>query len=311
MLLAAQVYTYQAGRIFAPLFALGLLFFHRGRRREIATIWGVFVALLIPIGVYWFVHPGALQARYNVVTWIHGGMTPWEFAWQLVRHYADNMNPWDWLVRGDYVERHHVPGDGSLFWVEIGLAVAGAVIVLLRRRSDPWWRFVLFGVVVSPLAASLTIGAIMTLRMITLPVLLPVLAIPALEAVAALRPRALRAVTISALLVVFAFEAIHWQVVFHRNGPGRLDPFEQQIHSVIEAAFRHGGTVYAYRDFHAAYVDSLFYGAVAGRSPSSIVILEPGAPAPPGALVVGYTDECPKCKIVSTNAGFQAFITPS
>ena len=107
------------------------------------------------------------------------------------------------------------------------------------------------------------------------------------------------------------FEAIHWQLVFHRNGPGRLDAFEQQIHSVIEAAFRHGGTVYAYRDFHAAYIDSLFYGAVAGPAPSSIVILEPGAPAPPGSLVVGYAGQCPNCRIVSTNAGYQAFVTPS
>ena len=110
-------------------------------------------------------------------------------------------------------------------------------------------------------------------------------------------------------MLAFAVEAINWQLVFARNGPKRLDPFEAQIHSVIEAAFRHGGTLYAYRDFHAAYIDSLFYGALAGRSRSSIVILDTDAPPPPGSLVIGYTGQCATCKVVSVNAGFEAYVT--
>jgi 4-amino-4-deoxy-L-arabinose transferase-like glycosyltransferase len=311
LLLALTVYAYQAGRVFAPLFVLGLiLFYGRRRKRQVATVCALLVLFCVPIFVYAFIHPGALQERLDTNTWIHGNIPWWKVPWDYVGHYFSNMNLWNWLVHGDSVQRHHVPGDGSLFWVEVGLAIAGAVIVLVKRRRDPFWLFILFGVVCAPVAAAFTIGSIMTLRMITLPVLLPVLAIPAMEAVAALQPRTLRTAAVSALTVAFAFEAIHWQVVFAHNGPKRLDPFEQQMHSVVEAAFRHGGAVYAYRSFHTGYIDSLWFGALAGRKPSSIVILNTSAPPPPGSLVVGSTGECPSCKIVSTNAGFQAYVTP-
>jgi hypothetical protein len=311
LLLGAMFYTYQAGRVFAPLFAIGVaLCFGRGRRRRIAELWGLFAVLLVPFGVYWERHPGALSERYETVTWLH--RLPW---WRIVerfpRHYFANINLWDWAVHGDSVERHHVPGDGSLFFVEIGLALAGVVIVLLRRRSDAWWQFVVYALVVSPAAAALTVGSTQSLRLIVLPLVLPLLAIPALQALAAL-PRPQVIAFGGAILLVFAIEAIHWQTVFHRNGPGRQDVFEAQMQPVIAAAFAHGGTVYTSRDFHAGYIDTLFFGVVAGRPRSSIVVLPAGKSYPPGVLVVGTTGDCPTtCKPVFVDEPFEAYITPA
>jgi hypothetical protein len=281
--------------------------------REIAAVWAVFLASMLPIGVYAFTHPGALSARYHAVTYIHGGMSWWDIAWQFLKHYAKNLNLWDWLVAGDANLRHHVAGTGSLFFVEVGLALAGTAIVLLRRRSDPWWRFVLFGVLATPIAASLTDQTIHSLRMIALPVLLPVLAIPALEAIVALHRRGARMAIVGVLVAVFAFEAVHWQVVFHRDGGSadRMNAFEAQIHPVIEAALAHGGTIYAYGSDHTTYTDSLLYGAIAGRSRSSIVILEGNSKPPPGVLVVGRDGECSSCKQVADNGGFEAYVTGS
>jgi len=227
---------------------------------------------------------------------------------QFLLHYVKNVNPWGWLVNGDALPRHHVQGTGSVFWVEAGLAVAGAVIVLARRRDDPWWRFVLYGIVVAPIAASLTVGSIQSLRMILWPVLLPLLAIPALEAVGGIRPPGLRAATIVALVAIFAVEAAHFRSVWNREGPKRLDEYEAQVHEVISAAFRHGGTVYASRDVHAAYITTLWDAAVAGRSPSTVVILDPGVEPPHGALVVGQTKDCPSCDVVAVSDGYKAFI---
>jgi hypothetical protein len=310
-LLAAMVYTYQAGRIFGPLLALGLLFF-RGRAgsRQLCLVGGTFVVRLVPIAVYVFVHPGALQERYDSVTWIHG-QAWWDVARLFVVHWAENMNPWKWLVHGDQVERHHVPGDGSLFWVQVGLASAGAVIVVLRRRSDPWWRFVLWGVVISPVAAALTIGSIMTLRMITLPVFLSLLAIPALQALGGIRRRGVRIAAIGAVAALLAVEAVNWQHVFAHHGPDRGFVFEADVRPIVEAALAHGGTVYARRDNHTAYIDTLFYGAAAGRKPKSIVILEPGVSPPPGVVFVGGAGDCPQCRQLALDANYGAFVTPS
>jgi len=311
VLLAGIAYAYQTGRILAPGFALGLLFFYRrDRRRQLAAAWGVFVALLLPVAVYALVHPGALEARYHAVTWIRGSMPPWEIAWRFLVHYGRDINLWSWLRHGDANERHHVPGDGSLFFVEVALALTGTVLVLLRRRSDPWWRFVLYAVLVSPIAAALTNEDVHSLRMIALPVLLPVLAIPALEAVASLRPRPRLAVA-AVLTLALAVEAVNWQVVFHRHGPERQDAFEAQIHPVIEAAFRHGGTVYAYRSIHTTGTDAQFYGAVAGRPASSIVLLDDGQKPPPGSVVVGVLGDCNSCKQIAVDDGWEAYLTPS
>ena len=269
-------------------------------------MWAVLVAALIPFAVYWEVHPGALSERYDTVTWIHG--IPW---WQVVirypRHYLENVNLWNWAAHGDSVTRHHVPGAGSLFFVEVLLALAGVVIVLARRRGDPWYRFLLYALLVSPIAASLTIGATQSLRLIVLPLVLPLLALPALEAVGAL-PQRPRAVLVLVLAAAFVVEAVHWQVVFQDSGPKRQEEFEAQLEPVLSAAFAHGGTVYASRDNHPQYIDSLFFGAVDGRPRSSIVILDSGVKPPHGALVVGWTGECPACTAVSTDGPFEAYI---
>jgi hypothetical protein len=80
---------------------------------------------------------------------------------------------------------------------------------------------------------------------------------------------------------------------------------------VVEAALRHGGTIYAARELHTAYIDALWYGVVAGRSPSSFVILDRGDNGPPGALLVGMIGDCPECKTVFENGEYRAYLRPS
>ena len=173
VLLAALAYAYQAGRVLAPALAVGLaLFWSRAGWRRLALAWGVFLAAVAPIGAWALAHPGALAVRYRATTYIQPGMSKLEIAWQFVVHYARNFDLWAWLRTGDVNPVHHVHGDGMLFWVEVALALAGLVLVVRDRRSDPWWRFVVYATLVSPVAASLTVDR-NSLRMIALPVLLP------------------------------------------------------------------------------------------------------------------------------------------
>ena len=307
LLLAAIAYTYQAGRVLAPLFAVGIaLCWLRARPGRVALAWGVFLAGIAPIGAFALRHPGALEARYHATTYIHAGMSPWGVGWQFLVHYARNWNLWTWLVRGDSNLRHHVHGDGSLSFVEVGLALAGAAVVLARRRADPWWRFVLFGVLVSPVPASLTVDSIHTLRMIALPVFLPVLALPALEAIGSLPRRRVRAAIAAAVLALFAVEAVNWQVVYHRNGPGRLSAFGGQARAAVDAAFRHGRTVYSFRS-RGLYISLLFYGLAEGRPSPSTVVLDGYERPPAGALFVDVRGECPQCPILDERGVFRTY----
>jgi hypothetical protein len=296
LLLGAIAYTYQVGRVLAPLFAVGLvLCWFRDKRRELAVVWAVFLAAISPIVVWSLIHPGDLEARFHTATYIHAGMSWWQIGWQYLVHYAKNMNLWAWLVRSDQGSRNHVHGTGSLFFIEVALALAGIAIVLLRRRSDPWWRFVLFGLLASPVAAAVT-PDLNSLRMVALPVFLPLLTIPALDRIATLPRPGVRAVIVVAATAVFAVEAVHWHDIYRRDGPKRAPAFDSQAHSVIKAALRRGGAIYASRA-HGLYIDLLIDAAVAGRS-SSIVILPVSARPPAGALFLGAVGDCSQCPIL-------------
>jgi 4-amino-4-deoxy-L-arabinose transferase-like glycosyltransferase len=308
LLLAAMAYTYQLGRVLAPLLALGLVLCWYRRWRQLAVVWLVFLAVAAaPIGIWSHNHPGALKARYNATTYITPGTSKPDVALQYLRHYADNLNLWAWVTKGDQDQSDHVRGDGSMFFVEALLALAGAAVVLLRRRSDAWWRFVLFGVVVSPVAASAAAGALDTRRMVLLALLFPLLAIPALQTIAALpapKARALFAV----LVILFGVEVVRWQVVYRQDGPKRLAQFDAYSPALIKTALRERGTLYAFRGDHAAYPQMLLDAAVMGNSPT--VVLDYGERPPAGAHVLGMKGECPQCTPVLSRdeTGIEAYV---
>ena len=98
--------------------------------------------------------------------------------------------------------------------------------------------------VVAPIAASVTMGSIQSLRMILWAVLLPLLAIPAMEAIVAIHRPALRIATVVALIAVFAVEARPLpRGVRPRSARSAGDVFEAEMKPVVEAALRHGGTI--------------------------------------------------------------------
>jgi hypothetical protein len=312
LLLAAIAYAYQAGKLLAVLYAIGIAAFY-GRRhpKRVALALGLFGLALVPLLPYNARHPGALSARFSPLTYIHHGMSWWTIAWDFVKHYLLNMNLWEWVTRGDPNARHHVPGTGSLLFVTTAIALVGVVVVAQRHRSSPWWRFVVFGALTSGVPSSLTTGLNHSLGLIALPVFLAVLTIPGLEWITSLRNVTLRLAVVSVLALGFSAEAVRWQVVYHRDGPKRADVFEAGFEDAFAGAVRHGGTIYARRSDHGAYIGSLLFGLLDGRPRSSIVIVEDGQNIPRGAIVMGRPGECVGCTVLGSSGKFQSYIRPS
>jgi 4-amino-4-deoxy-L-arabinose transferase-like glycosyltransferase len=307
LLLGALAYTYQSGRVLAPLLAVALLLcWYRGPWRQLGLVWAVFLVSVAPIALWSRAHPGALTARYRTTTYLEPGTSGWETAKQFLAHYVRDLNVWHWLTSGDPNELQHVQGAGSVFFVEIALALLGIAVVLVRRRDSPWWRFVLLGVLASPVAAALTSGTFPSLRLVALAVYVPLLAVPALEAIASL-PGAATAAVVGVVLAAFAVEEAHWQLVYARHGPDRTATFEAQARPLVDSALRSGGTVYAFRSAHGPYIDTLLYSAIENRPARSIVVLDPGSRPPAGALVVGAAGECRQCSAVREAGTFETF----
>src|SRR5713226_5883302 len=151
------------------------------------------------------------------------------------RRYLADFSLISLLFDGDGNPRHHVQGSlGSFLIGAFILVVIGLVVVIVRHWRDPWWRFVIYGALVSVIPGSLTGDQFHSLRMIAYPVFLLVLMVPALEfllerlfvvqtegdATRTLSQFSRRAI-LAILLLAVALQAIYFQRVFRREGPKR------------------------------------------------------------------------------------------
>ena len=109
----------------------------------------------------------------------------------------------------------------------------------------------------------------------------------------------------TAVIALFAIEAVHWQVVYHRNGPDRLAAFEAEAPYIVDRAFRRKDTVYAFRFNHPQYIDLLFYGALEGRE--ELVDGDPRERRTAAArrLFIGRQGECEQCPALDTAGRFR------
>ena len=185
--LAVITYGYFSGRVLAPAFALGLLFFATTKQRFLGVlkIWLAYAATLVPLILFNRSHSGVLTKRLWEVTYIrtdiHWKQIPFQFA-EFVRCYLQDQSLTPLLLTGDSHWHHHVEGSGgAIFFATFILAMGGLLLVIARRWRDPWWRFVLYGLAVSVVPGAITDWPFHELRLMGYAVFLVVLTVPALE----------------------------------------------------------------------------------------------------------------------------------
>ena len=293
--LGALMYVYAAGRLLAPLFAVALVAFAgRGRWRWLAATWATFAATLLPLAVYAWRHPGALTARYQATTFIQDGMSATEILRQAAANYAHDVNLWHWITKGDpkpYI--HTWGGTGQLLAGVVALAVAGTALVLLRERSDPWWRYVLALLVLAPIPAALTEDRFYALRLLPIPILLTVLAVPALTAlVSAARSRWLPRLALAAVALAVGAQFWHFNEVFSTRGDDRTTLFEAGVPDLLRQAFADGRTVFIDYDDRYAQTHALWYAVSNGIRTERVSILADGGIPPAGSMVFGRFQAC-------------------
>jgi hypothetical protein len=312
--LALVTYTYSVGRLLAPLLALGLLLFAgRGRwwRAPFRT-WLLYALTLLPLLVFFVEHPGALGERFAQVSFVRPGMSWTEAALRLCQNYAGHFSPRAWLVAGDPETRHHVQTMGSLLAPTVAAAVAGLLLLLRLRGRDAWWRFVVYGLLVSALPSALTIDHFHTLRLVGLPVFLLLLTAPALAQLLApgAHTHARRAV-FAALLLATLFQGALFQWHFRQAAPARWHNFDAHYPAVFAAAMSRPERPIHLIDNHGApgYIHAYWYATLRGTDPAREFLRLPKEARPPtGALVISTELPCHNCRIISERAAFRAYI---
>jgi hypothetical protein len=322
--LVAMAYTYPIGRPLSPLFAAGLLLFgRRPRWRAIGACWAVLAVAMVPILLFSHHHPGALTGYPGELSWYSSDKLPFRAAGEFVSHLARNLNPVAALADGDPNLRHHVGPVGALlvpFWL---LSIGGLVIVLLRRRADAWWRYVVFAQALVLVPGVLTRDVLHTPRLIAVPILGLVLCVPALQALAEPGPRrALRRALGGALLAAAVIEAVVFGAAYVDDGTkaDRVATFQGDFLAAYGAAEKTGVRPIWLLD--NASIHGFFQGVVEGVPREQMVRwIRPVDPyahtggkadavqyvPPPGAVVIAG-ERCKDCRTLFAGPNFTTWI---
>ncbi len=329
--LALVTYTYTIGRLTGPLLALGLIVFatNRGRLVDVIKTWLAYGLTLIPLLLFNRWHPKALTDRFYLISYIKEKSSWGEIIPQFLKHYFDNLSPWSLLLVGDTNPRHHVAGMGSFLLATFLLALYGIYLVLKNHRREAWWRFILYGLIISPVSASLTSDHFHTLRMIPYPVFLLILTIPALYRLMegdAPRPQpssarkrrkkkqeleqpaqreSIRAFfarrkALTALLALTLLQGLYFQYQFHRDGPARGAFFDAGYKELYREAMQQPTRPVYLVDglWGPAYIHAFWYATLEGRGTSEFIHLNVGQRPPSGAIVISSEERCINCQLI-------------
>jgi hypothetical protein len=341
--LAVVTYGYFSGRVLAPSFALGLLFFATTKHRFLGVlkIWFAYAVTLVPLILFNRSHSGVLTKRLWEVTYISPD-APWkkipsEFA-EFVRCYLQDQSLTPLLLTGDPHWHHHVEGSGgAMFFATFVLAMAGLLLVVARRWRDPWWRFVLYGLVASIVPGAMTDWPFHELRLMGYAVFLLVLTIPALEWLLASvepkerigdttetthdrepgstlvarpgLPRGIRMCILAFLLTATVAQAVDFQLIFWRKGLERQFAFDVLYKDAYDAAVARSERPIYLEDgqWGPAYMDAYWYATVEGRPLSQFVRLSDGAKPPPGAIVLSSNSDCQNCEVIKKYLQYELY----
>ncbi len=154
-------YSYTTARLLAPLLLAGLVvcFYQDPKyRKMLGAVIAAATALWLPIGVFIFLHPGALGLRFEMVSAFRDHPSFVTSVQRVSATYLQHLASPDLFFRTGQTGEHsqwHGSGDGLLpLWLFAPLAL-GAV-VLWSRRGDPFYRLLGVAWLISPIPASLT-----------------------------------------------------------------------------------------------------------------------------------------------------------
>jgi 4-amino-4-deoxy-L-arabinose transferase-like glycosyltransferase len=308
VLLGLLTYTYTIGRLLGPLLAFGLvLFASRTRARSIVATWVVFGLMLGPLLVFNLASAGTLTARAGLLGYIRPGMSVVDIGATFLNHALANLDLRWLLLLGDPNIRHHVPGMGSILAGTLVLAIIGLDRVAHGRWRDPWTRYVVYGLLVSLVPASLTIDDFHSLRLVAFPVFL-VLLVGIGAAHLDVRSASHRLVLVGLVALTVA-QGLLFQVRFWQSGPDRGYAFDASFPAVFEAALSTGAAPVYLRDRGdlPGYIEAYWYGALLGMDRSAFVRLRSDEVPPPGAIVLGTDKSCGSCEVLLEDGDYIAY----
>jgi hypothetical protein len=170
--IGASTYMYSTFRLLAPLHCLLVLLCYGTRRhlRLLLSFATSAACTVIPFAWYMYAHGDNLTARYREIGYVHQAMPATEKLGMFLARYVNHFSPDYLLIHGDENRRLHTGYCGELFAPTLlALVLAIALIVCVPRfRRVRFHCLLLGGLVLSPIAAALTLEQHNSLRAFSL-----------------------------------------------------------------------------------------------------------------------------------------------
>jgi 4-amino-4-deoxy-L-arabinose transferase-like glycosyltransferase len=319
--LALVTYTYSIGRLLAPMLALGLLLFATTRARlySVLKTLALYALTLAPLFVFDYRHPGALTERFKLITYLgsRGGYA--RDAFEFLKRYAANLSPWAYAVTGDPNDYNivGVNGEPLVLFATLALAVAGLWLAARAARRDAWSRFVLYGLAVSVVPASLTNEYVHALRLAPVPVFLVALSVPALawlleEGRTRLSTRARRA-TLAVLILLTLAQGALFRARYDEAAlaPKRLHIFDAEYaRKILPAALALPRRPVYLSDAQGipGYMQAYWHATLQDIPLDAFARLEEGSEPPRGSTVITTKDVCVRCRVVAEEPPYVVYV---
>ena len=219
------------------------------------------------------------------------------------------------LVTGDPNAYQMAPtyGTGAILIATFALALAGIFLLIIKKRVNAWWSFVIYGLFVSLVPASVTREYFHGLRLSTVPVFMIMLTVPALAWLMQEGTQARRALLAAAIVLILS-QGIYFQIVHEHRGRdiSRMNMFDADYPSIImPAAIAASDSRPIYLADSPAipgYIQALWFATLQHLSLDKFVMLPPDAVAPEDAVVISTEATCHRCEIVFSRSPYRVYI---
>lgn len=316
-LLALVSYSYSIGRLLGPLLALGLVFFIKQAQVGVLRTWLLYGLALLPAYLFHRRNPGALTGRFSVITYLDSHASYMDNAVAFLRHYVHNLNPWRTFVLGDPDINHltHVTGLGLMLAVTGVLMFLGLWRIVRDKRRDPWWLFVVYGLLISPIPASLTKEYFHSLRLAPLAVFVLVLSIAGVDWLferARHEQRRLAVAAIVAALAVAQGAFFVWRFHTDKISERRLHLLDvDYVSAIFEPALAQSSRPIYFADALdiPGYIQAYWHATLRGIPLTEFVRLPSDALPPKGALTISTEENCHRCKMLATSWPYLLYVS--
>ena len=161
--------------------------------------------------------------------------------------------------------------------------------------------------------ASLTTDEWHAQRLITFPIFLTVLTVPALawlaESAATPRVTVARRGLLAVLGAAILVQGLYFQVGFNKLAPDRYGWLDGEFPQIFtEALATNANPIYLADGVVPAYIHAYWYGVLQGIPLTRFVHLKPDQPPPSGATVLSGESQCSGCIVLSSRGFFKLYI---